>query len=191
MKKSVLASAILGSVSLFIISSCKKNSTPQVTIIEKTDSIKVNFSSSGAFTFFSFKNDAIVANTDSATTKWDFGLRFTTFILNSHTYGPGNAGAILQNNIYSTVTAAPDTGYAYDTTSSQKAIKDGSWYNYNPTTRSFTPKAGQTFIFRTADNYYVKMELLAVDYEPFTGQVPVKLIYRFRYTYQSGSSKNF
>ena len=133
----------------------------------------------------------MVANSDSASTKWDFGLRLTTFILNSQTYGPGNAGAILQNSIYSSVTAAPDAGYAYDTTSTQKAIKDGSWYNYNPTTRSFAPKAGQTFIFRTADNYYVKMELLAVDYEPFVGPAPVKLIYRFRYTYQANGTKAF
>lgn len=191
MKKTILASAILCSTLFITISSCTKDSAPQATIIEKTDSIKVNFSSNAAYTFFSFKNDAIVANADSATTKWDFGLKFTTFILNSRTYGPGNAGAILQNSIYSSVTAAPETGYAYDTTASQKAIKDGSWYNYNPTTRTFSPKSGQTFIFRTADNYYVKMELLAVDYEPFVGQVPLKLIYRFRYTYQGNGTKNF
>lgn len=190
MKKTILASAVLGAA-LFTISSCTKDPVPQPTTIEKTDSVKVNFSSTSTFTFFSFKNDAVVANTDSASTKWDFGLRFTTFILNSNTYGPGNAGAILQNSIYSTVTTAPDAGYAYDTTAAQKGIKDGSWYNYNPTTRSFSPKAGQTFIFRTADNNYVKMELLAVDYEAFTGPVPLRLIYRFRYTYQSNGTKNF
>jgi len=191
MKKTMMAGAVLCSALLFTISSCKKDSDPQITVIEKTDSIKVNFSPAAPYTFFSFKNDALVANTDSATTKWDFGLRFTTFILNSHTYGPGNAAAILQNSIYGSVTTAPDAGYAYDTTSAQKAIKDGSWYDYNPVTHSFAPKAGQTFIFRTADNYYVKMELLAVDYEAFTGPVPVRLIYRFRYTYQSSGAKTF
>ena len=191
MKTSILASAVLGSALLFAMSSCTKDPAPQPTTIEKTDSLKVNFSSATPYTFFSFKNDALVANTDSASTKWDFGLRFTTFILNSNTYGPGNAGAILQNNIYANVTSAPDAGYAYDTTASQKAIKDGSWYNYNPTTHAFSPKAGQTFIFRTADNYYVKMELLAVDYETFTGPVPLRLIYRFRYTYQANATKNF
>ena len=191
MKKTILASAILCSTLFITVSSCTKDPVNQITIIEKTDSIKVNFSPTSAYSFFSFKNDAIVANSDSASSKWDFGLRFTTFILNSHTYGPGNAGAILQNNIYSSVTTAPDAGYAYDTTSSQKAIKDGSWYNYNPVTRTFSPKAGQTFIFRTADNFYVKMELLAVDYEAFAGPVPQRLIYRFRYTYQSNGTKNF
>ncbi|MBL0145479.1 MAG: HmuY family protein [Chitinophagaceae bacterium] len=191
MKKTILASVVICYAMFLSLSSCKKDEVPQVTIIEKTDSIKVNFSATTPYTFFSFKNDAIVANTDSATTKWDFGLRFTTFILNSHAYGPGNAAAILQNTIYSSVTTAPDAGYAYDTSSAQKAIKDGSWYNYNPTTRTFSPKAGQTFIFKTADNFYVKMELLAVDYETFTGPVPQRLIYRFRYTYQSNGSKIF
>ncbi len=191
MKKTFLASMIAATTMIFILSSCSKDDVAAVTTIEKTDSIKVNFSSNNPFIFFSFKNDAIVANSDSATNKWDFGLRFTTFILNSYAYGPGNAGAILQNSIYSSVTSAPSTGYAYDTTTSQKGIKDGSWYNYNPITRSFAPKAGQTFIFRTGDGYYVKMELLAVDYEPFVGPTPVRLIYRFRYTYQSNGTKSF
>lgn len=192
MKKMILASMIAATAMIFMFSSCKKDDTPAaITTVEKTDSVKVNFSSGAAFTFFSFKNDAIVANSDSATTKWDFGLRFTTFILNSNAYGPGNAGAILQNSIYGNVTTAPSSGYAYDTTTSQKGIKDGSWYDYNPTTHAFAPKAGQTFIFRTADSKYVKMELLAVDYEPFIGPTPVRLIYRFRYTYQANGSTSF
>jgi len=192
MKNKIQAGIIAATAMLFVLTSCsKEDAVTPVTIIEKTDSVKVNFSSTGSFTFFSFKNDAVVANTDSASTKWDFGLRFTTFILNSNAYGPGNAAAILQNSIYSTVTAAPTSGYAYDTTTSQKAIKDGSWYNYNPVTRTFAPKAGQTFIFRTADSRYVKMELLAVDYEAFTGPMPIRLIYRFRYTYQANGTTTF
>lgn len=191
MKKMIQAGMIAATAIVITLSSCSKDPVNVVTTLEKTDSIIVNFSSSTPFTFFSFKNDMVVANTDSATTKWDFGLRFTTFILNSGAYGPGSAGAILQNSIYSNVTAGPSAGYAYDTTTSQKAIKDGSWYDYNPTTHAFSPKAGQTFIFRTADNHYVKMELLSVDYEPFVGPTPVRLIYRFRYTYQSDGSLNF
>ena len=192
MKKTILTGMITVAAMTFILSSCKKTDpTPAVTSVQKTDSLKVNFSSSTPFTFFSFKNGAMVANSDSATTKWDFGLRFTTFILNSNAYGPGTAGAILQNNIYSNVTTAPASGYAYDTTTSQKGIKDGSWYDYNPVTRTFAPKAGQTFVFRTADNHYVKMELLAVDYEPFVGPTPVRLIYRFRYTYQADGTAKF
>lgn len=191
MKKMIQASLVAATAMILMLSSCSKEDVTYVTTIEKTDSLKVNFSSTSSFTFFSFKNAGIVANTDSATTKWDFGLRFTTFILNSYAYGPGNTGAILQNSIYGDVTTAPSAGYSYDTTASQKGIKDGSWYDYNPVTHAFSPKAGKTFIFRTADNYYVKMELLAVDYEPFTGPAPTRLIYRFRYTYQSNGTTKF
>jgi hypothetical protein len=191
MKKMIYSSAAIAISAILILSSCTKDSTTVITSVEKTDSLNVNFSTTAPFAFFSFKNDALVANSDSATTNWDFGLRLTTFILNSHTYGSGNAGAILQNSIYSNVSVAPDTGYAYDTTAAQGAIKDGSWYDYNIATHVFAPKAGQTFIFRTADNFYVKMELLAVDYLPFTGPTPVTLIYRFRYTYQANGTKNF
>lgn len=193
MKKTILTAMTVASAAIFLLNSCSKDDTPTPppTAVEKTDSLIVNFSPVSTFAFFNFKNGAVVANTDSSSSKWDFGLRLTTFIVNSNASGPGNAGAILQNNIYSNVTSAPTSGYAYDTTSAQKAIKDGSWYDYNPATHSFTPKAGQTFIFRTADNYYVKMELLSVAYEPFIGPTPVKLIYRFRYTYQSNGTNNF
>jgi hypothetical protein len=195
MKKTILASAVLLATLSVTFSSCTKDDdVPQpATTIEKTDSLKVNFSATAPFTFFSFKNGAVIANTDSATTKWDFGLRQATLIFNSNASGPGNAGVILQNSLYNNVTTAPDAGYAYDTTASQKAIKNGSWYNYNQATNppSFSPKSGQTFILRTADNNYVKMELLSVDYEPFVGPMPVRLIYRFRYTYQANGTKNF
>ena len=177
--------------SLIFFTSCQKTKTTTSVPIEKTDSIKVSFSSSSPYTLFSFKNGAVVPNSDSASNNWDFGLRFTTFIVNSHSSGPGNAGVILQNSSYSSVSSVPSAGYAYDTTSSQKAIKDGSWYNYNPTTHAFAPKAGQVFLFKTAENNYVKMELLAVDYEPFVGPVPVTLIYRFRYTFQPNGSTTF
>jgi hypothetical protein len=173
------------------IFSCKKKDVTTTTPIEKTDSLKVSFSPTAPYTFFSFKNDAKVSNSDSASSNWDFGLRFTTFIVNSFSSGPGGGGAILATGTYAGATSAPTSGYGYDTTTSQKAIKDGTWYDYNVTTHLFSPKAGKLFFFKTADGKYVKMELLAVDYEPFVGPVPVTLIYRFRYTYQPNGSANF
>ena len=173
---------------------CKKEETVPVVVpvITTTQNLSVNFSTASKFAFFSFKDSTVVANTDSATSKWDFGLRFTTFLVNSNASGPGNAGVILQDGIFSGITSAPTSGYAYDSSSSKLAIKDGSWYNYVPSTRSFAPTAGKVFIFRTADGlHYVKMELLSVDYAPFIGQVPVTLYYKFQYTYQPNGSTNF
>lgn len=192
MKKTIQLSVVIGLVVLlFAGASCSKKSEPQITVVQKVDTLLVKFSNSGSFAFFNFRNGKVVANSDSATTKWDFGMRRTTFILNSHAYGPGNAAGMLLSSVYSSVLTAPGAGFAYDTTTAQKAIKDGSWYDYNPVSHSFVPKAGKTFIFRTADNFYVKMELLAVDYAPFVGPNPSELIYRFRYTYQANGTKTF
>lgn len=190
MKKNILFAAVATTV--FFVSCSKKDTTPVVVApTVKTKSITVNFSQTSSFTFFSFRDTTVIANADSATAKWDFALRLTTFLVNSNASGPGNAGAILLDGVYSSISEAPVTGYAYDTTSSQRAIKDGSWYNYNPTTHSFVPKAGKVFMFRTADGHYAKMELLDVNYEPFVGPTPQRLVYRFQYTYQPNSSNKF
>ena len=190
MKNRIIYAAVITSLFFAACSKDKTVVTPLPTTV-KTKSITVNFSPSSSFTFFSFRDTSIVANSDSATSKWDFALRLTTFLVNSNASGPGNAGVILQDALYDNVMVAPSSGYAYDSTSSQRAIKDGSWYDYNPTTHSFVPKAGKTFIFRTADGHYSKMELLGVGYEPFTGPVPQRLIYSFRYTYQPNSDNKF
>lgn len=168
--------------------------TPAVT---KTDSIAAAFSPNGPFTYFNFKNDTIVAGTDSATTKWDFAFRYVNIIVNSHASGPGNAGVITKTGIYDTLSQAPESGYSYDTTTTQLAInaKDrdpNSWYLYDPTIHNLTPKAGTYFVFRTTDNHYVKMEILSVTTDvPFTNPVPPTTIwYKFRYTYQADGSRN-
>ena len=179
------------SILMIVAVSACKTKTVAVAPIQKTDSLKVNFSSTKSYAFFSLRDGAMIATSDSASAKWDFALKLTTFLVNSSSSGPGNAGVILVNTPYASVATAPTTGYAYDTTSTKLAIKDGSWYDYNPVTHGFAPKAGQTFVFRTADNRYAKMELLAVNYEPFVGPAPVTLIYRFRFTFAVSGDRNF
>ena len=189
---------IVGAAALLFFAACKKEteSTPVATIVSGTKTISVPFDPMGTkpFTLFRFSDSSVVANTDSASNKWDFGLRFTNFIVNSYAGGPGNAGVIMQDGTFDGIIAAPTTGYAYDTTSTQRAIKDGSWYTYNPQTHAFTPTAGKVFIFKTADgSHYAKMELLSVDYGGLTGTPPqpTTLLYKFRYTYQSNGTVNF
>ena len=172
---------------------CKKDqNAPVIPSISSTQTLSVNFSTASKFAFFSFKDSTVVANTDSVSTKWDFALRFTNFLVNSNASGPGNGGVIVQDGIYSAITSAPTTGYAYDSSSTKLAIKDGTWYDYNPNTHAFLPKAGKVFIFKTADGaHYAKMQLLSVDYAPFTGYTPVTLLYKFQYTYQPSGSTTF
>ncbi len=190
--KKVLFFAAFVIITLFAVSCSKDKSTTPSQPITKTKEITVNFSSSSSFTLFSFKDTSVVVNSDSTSTKWDFALRLTTFLVNSNSSGPGNAGVIVQDGLFDNIKVAPSTGYAYDTTNSNRAIKDGSWYDYNPVARTLSPKAGKVFIFRTGDGlHYAKMELLSADYAPFTGPVPQQIIYKMRFTYQSDGSKNF
>jgi len=193
-KKSILMKRFIlfSLVGIVALASCTKDSATPVTIISGTKTISVPFSSATAFTLFRFSDSTVVANTDSASNKWDFGLRFTTFIVNSYAGGPGSAGAILNNGTFDATPTAPTTGYAYDTTATQRAIKDGSWYDYNGATRTFAPKAGKVFLFKTADGaHYAKMELLSVDYAPFVGMYPTTLLYKFRYAYQANGTTTF
>jgi hypothetical protein len=186
--------SLLTIVAVVAFASCKKDSgTTATTTLTGTKTITVNFNTASNFTLFRFSDSTVVANSDSASNKWDFGLRFTTFIVNSNAGGPGAAGAILTNGTFDATTTAPSTGYAYDTTTTQRAIKDGSWYTYNPTTRTFAPTAGKIFIFKTADgSHYAKMELLSVDYVlPAGAMVPTALLYKFRYSYQANGSTTF
>lgn len=169
-----------------------KVSAPAITV---TDSIEVPFSSNN-YIFYRFKDSAVVSQSDSASTKWDFGIRFVSIIANSHASGPGEGAVITQHGIYDDYTAAPESGYAYDTTTTKLAIDDGlttGWYGYNPATHAFTPKAGQFFVFKTADGHYAKLEITAVDYAGYTppNPTPTTLVYRIRYSYQADGSRNF
>lgn len=175
--------------------SCKKNdSNDSKTPVSKTDSLTVSFDTkNGHYSLFSFKDGTVVPISDSASTKWDFGIRYVDIIVNSHASGPGNAGVITVNGFYESFKQAFNTGYAYDTTSSRLAIKaslNNGWYDYNEITHAFTPKAGQFFVFQTADYKYVKMEMLSAGYLPFSGPKPEFVKYKFRYTYQADGSVN-
>ena len=176
---------------LCILTSCHKDHSATVTPAKADSAIlAVNFNPTSSYAFFSFKN-GVISNVDSASNKWDFGLRLTTFIVNSNASGPGSAGVIMQDGIFDNITSAPASGYAYDSSATKLAIKDGSWYTYNVTTHVFIPTPGKVFIFRTADNHYAKMEILGVTYEPFVGPTPVKIDYKIRYAYQATASTNF
>jgi len=193
MKLSALAFAAL----VMGLISCGKDDTPTPpdTKVSVTDSIQVPFSPSAPFTLYRFKDSSVVANSDSASGNWDFGIRFVNIIV--------NGSVITQQGIYDSFNSAPESGYVADTTVTtgdtsyvKTAIDAGfttGWYNYDlaDPTHTFHPKAGQFFVFKTRDGHYAKMEILSVNYLPFQGPAPTTLVYKFRYTYQSDGSKNF
>lgn len=193
--KNVKISLLAAAIAVAGLVSCGKEELPAPPPVTVTDSVEIPFTANN-YLLYSFKDSAVVALADSATTKWDFGLRFVNIIINSHYSGPGNGGVITQSGIYDNYATAPTTGYAYDTTATQLAIDaslNTGWYNYDENTHAFSPKAGQFFVIRTADNHYVKMEILSVTYAGYVSPTapPTTLIYTFRYTYQADGTTNF
>jgi hypothetical protein len=130
------------------------------------------------------------------TEDWDFGLRFTTFVVNGGVSGPGMGGVIVHDGLFDELVEAPESGYKVDAEGSL-AVTDGEWYNYNPVTHQFAPKAGKVFIFRTAKGKYAKMELTSVEPTDNDGNVvtpptiPTRFRYNMRYVVQPDGSRRF
>lgn len=197
MKMKKITLPLLSAVLLGLgMTSCKDKNEAETKVVV-TDSVEMDFKTNH-YTFYSLSEGQEVPLSDSATTKWDIGINFVNIILNSHASGPGQGGVIVKSGNYESLTSAPTDGYAYDTSTTQLAINSNpfspdAWFVYDPTTHAFSPKAGLFFIIKTADGKYAKLEILEVkyaDYDP-GAMYPKKLIYKFRYTYQSNGSVNF
>lgn len=189
MKKIFAAISVVAMIS-GVSSSCTKDNTTIIPLVYDSVQLTVNFNTAASYTLYSIKNKAIVPLTDSASSKWDFGMKQATMIINSNASGPGNAGVQLLDAVFSTYQYAPLTGYAYDTTVAKKAIPAGSWYDYVAATRTFVPKVGKLFVFRTADNKYAKMEILKAEYGTLVGGQPTTIIYTLRVIYQPDGTTN-
>lgn len=208
---------IIGSVlaAVVIFQSCTKEETslPQVTLIEKivrdvpADTI-VGLSpigqpvGSGKFTFYSFENNALVANTDSNSTKWDVGIRGTTIITNGGTSGPGNGGAFIYVGTFDDLKTIPaDSTFKTDAAPSY-AITTGSnkgWYLYTPQTNLVTPLPGRVLVIRTATGKYAKVEILnyykggstPAATDPDDVKIFNQRYYTFKYAYQANGTTSF
>ena len=70
---------------IVVFASCQKDKTDSTpSAINTKDFLVSGDPSGGHYNFFSFENAAEIAPVDSATTKWDFAIRFETFIVNSN-----------------------------------------------------------------------------------------------------------
>jgi hypothetical protein len=224
MKRRILAFSGLF-VCLALIYSCKKDSAPKVdnsntgvykvftegnlTTVQNLHADTIIGTAAtgqpvgaGRYSFFSLEQKQAVANSDSATTKWDLAFRGTTIAINGGTSGPGGGGAFVWDGIFNNLSAVPadsvfrvDNGNAY-------AIPAGSgrgWYNYNGTANLLTPLPGKVLVIRTATGKYAKVEILNYykggETPSSTASDDVKIkeqrYYTFRFVFQPNGSKNF
>lgn len=158
------------------------------------------------FTFFTLRNNEIIADTDSASTKWDIAFSATTILVNNGTSGPGQGGAIVLDVPFNEVNIAPSEGYRIDTESGY-AIPIGSdngWYHYtgegNPP-RAIIPIDNTTIVIRTADGgHYAKIKILSyykgnpdVTSDEFANPAtrPPARYYTFKFAIQKNGTRNF
>lgn len=200
--------ACLLSMTSFLVS-CKdkkdeaepqQSSTVTTNVVKNlaADTVSAAGKVTGRYTLFSFKNNTIVPNSDSASLKWDVGFNSTTIIVNGGSSGPGQAATQIWVGLYGDLAAAPESGYKQDdkTISPPNAIPTGSgngWYNYNMTTHVISAIPGRVLVFRTAEGKYAKVEIISY-YKDMpanpTDASPARY-YTFRYAYQDNGSKTF
>jgi hypothetical protein len=211
----IVVIALTGAMSLF---SCKKDNNETVVLQSKqvanlqADTIIGVYTSgpaagqpygSGKFTFYSLETNSVIANSDSATNKWDIGLRGTTIITNSGNSGPASGGAFVYVGTFDELkTISADSVFRVDNAPSAYAIRTGSgngWYSYNGATNLVTPIPGRILVIRTATGKYAKIEIQnyykggvtpdasASDADKLSKQ----RYYTFRFIFQPNGSKNF
>ena len=142
--------------------------------------------------YFSFATNSIVPASEANTTNWDISFRRPVIRLNGGISGPGNAALVIRtDSSFDDILMADESGYKEDGEGPQDEIGAttdnlvfNNWFDFDSGTSSVTPKP-QVYIIRTAQNKYLKMEILDY-YDPVFSTAGV---YKFRYTYQPGGSK--
>ncbi len=153
----------------------------------------------GHFTFYSLRENSLVAVEDSASAAWDLAFRSTTILVNGGASGPGEgAVAVLQDTTFAAVPAAPaDEAFLQDrgTDKTETAIPGGAgngWYAYDFVSGIVAPRAA-VLVVRTADGRYAKVEIESY----YGGAPPMEEIdptegfryYTFRVLFQPDGSR--
>ncbi len=151
----------------------------------------------GKFTLFSLKDNKIVSNLDSASTKWDIGFRGTTIIVNGGAVRTGQGGAAIATGLFEEIkNIAVNQVFNTDQSATALAIPTGSglgWYNYNPANNWISPIAGKILLIRTAEGKFAKVEILSYYKDAPTTPSPTATAryFTFRYVYQANGTKKF
>ncbi len=203
MKKKLLNPIKWGVVVLavvFSVTACKdKKKTPEP--ITEEEGLEVHTArnipgdpgNTNQYTFFSFRNNAVVPKSDSATTQWDIAFKSTTIIVNGGVSGPGSGAVHIYNGIFNEVQEAPESGYTTDTESGPAivAMSGSGWYNYNSSSHVVSPIPGRVLVFKTAQGKYAKVEIISYykDFPANPTMADESRYYTFRYMYQDDGSR--
>ena len=214
MKKAIGKGLVVVVTSIFLFS-CSKSTTTVVAPLTATtvndlpaDTIigvtaQGQPYGAGKYTFYSLEKNTIVANTDSATTKWDLAFNGTKILTNGGTSGTGLGGAFVQVGLFDELkTISADSVFKTDNAPASYAITYGSgkgWYTYDPIKNLITPLAGRVLVIKTASGKYAKVEIISyykggatiAATAPDAEKISKQRYYTFRFIYQPNGTKNF
>ena len=212
-KISTFRTLLILATAVFVVSACseevKKPLIPLAATEVKDLAADPNLAAPGGppkytkkYTLFSFKDNKIIPNSDSASTKWDIGFRATSIILNGGISGPGKAAGQLVSGLFDEMLIAPTDGYVQDATGNVFGVP-ASWYNY--TGSSLKPNnavitvPGKIIMIKTADGKFAKIEILSYykgnpntttpEFDNFATR-PAPRYYTFKFIYQPDGTPN-
>ena len=150
---------------------------------------------SGAFTYFSLRNNSLVDGPDN--NDWDIAFNSITVLTNSGVSGSGQGGGmVLTGENFEKLKVLPTDGWQVDK-DGEPALSSPSWYTYTGSEGSpphtIIPNPGVVLAIRTADNKYVKLQIQS--YYMGGARIPrdgeASRYYTFRYQFQPNGSKKF
>jgi len=156
------------------------------------------------YTFYSLEKNALVPNSDSASTKWDIAFLATRILTNGGTSGKGLGGAFVYTGLFDDLKTIPadsvfKTDDALTSTYAIPAVSGKGWYTYDGLNKLITPIAGRVLVIRTATGKYAKIEITSY-YKggvtlPASASDADKLLkqryYTFKFAYQPNGTKTF
>jgi hypothetical protein len=135
--------------------------------------------SADKITYFQLsKGEEVEITNPASSNEWDISSDFVTLSMNGGTSGPGQAGAILdQETVLDSISSAPVDGYVMDDSTQSKMAIGDAWYNYDFMTHSLSAY-DYSWVLKTASGKYAKLEFVKTD---FSGQSAGLVVIRFMY----------
>lgn len=213
MKYNYIKTLSIALAAVLMISSCTKDEVkPQLqdgksTVVNDLPGDVGKTVSTGFKTFyFSFATNAKVDSTQKLTSQWDiaFAKEYNSYVsINNATNdasfgfgGTGKGGMIAANKAYDQVTQAPsddDFNKSAITAAGWDSGNGNGWYFYDLKTHFAIPVKNRTYVLRTADGKYAKLEMVSM----YKGAPAVVTdlnwpapYFTFRYYVQQDGSRN-
>ncbi|TNE71225.1 hypothetical protein EP331_10010 [bacterium] len=197
--------ALLSLFSIALFNGCEDSSTNTDSEPLEATTVTDLDATGTSYVFYDFKTGDIVANTDSATTNWDIGIKGATIIVNSGVSGLGTAAAQIVDGLFDEYDEAPQSGYVSDTAEAKAITGNGGWYNYTGSAETgpqhaILPIPGKILVFKNTDGTYTKMQIISyyrgnpdTTTEAFINRDtrPDARVYTFRFITQPNGSRLF